>query len=75
MERPSAGRIILLFFHGVVPFESGLLAFTIVLRSFAVTLSKRKISSESVSLPGAAAPAGTGGLNGIWGRHHFRQGF
>ena len=51
MERPGVNRIILLFFHRVVLFESGLLAFTIGLRSFAVTLSKRKISSESVRLP------------------------
>jgi hypothetical protein len=32
-----------------------------VLRSFAVTLSKRKISSESVRLPGAATSRYLGG--------------
>jgi hypothetical protein len=65
MERPGADRIILLFFHEVVPFESWLLAFTIVLRSFAVTLSKRKISSESVRLPALLHQQVLGGLNGI----------
>ncbi len=59
------GRISL-FIHRVVPFESVFMSLLAPLLSIAGECGeKRKFFRKAVSVPGAAAPAGTGGLNCI----------